>query len=492
MNRLSARAILLMAAVLLWTPFVGRALFVDDHAHFQEALDLKTHWASPYNTDGRLGWPRGGPPSEANPPLYFYLIAFLTLLVGESTWAVHLGLWPLHAAGLLAFYALAKRWTKHPLWAALAWLATPHHWLTVNSLLLDALIAPLGLIGLAFWIRGWEEDRAGFLTAGALVLGLAPCVKYTGVLFIGVAVLWTWMWGEARTRRIPFFLLTGAPLAVWALWSRHLYGAVHMTAVAGGVMAAPSLAAIGTILLFVLGTTPVLWAAAPAVWGRRWNRIDVFLGLWAVAAVAGLWTARGWICGRFLVVAGPALVLVAARLLEEKAFFARAAVRQGLLAALTGVGGLLAVADMAQAGADRDAAARLNSWATANLAAGEKAYFPEATLSGLEFYLDDRWATLRPGEQAPLGSVVVVPLRGLPAAFRPGFTAPVEIQRWDARGMVPVRVQDPPTGAGYYGSIWGHKPWAWGRQPLETYVLLKDGVPPPATAGTAPKGPSKK
>ena len=476
-----------LACVALWLPFVGRSLFIDDHAHFREAVERGLRPGTPYAQEG-LGWKKGQSPGEANPPLYFYVVGAATRLVGVDTWKIHILLLPLHLFGLGAFFVLARRWTRHPLWASLLWLTTPHFWVTTNSLLLDAWLAPLFLVGLALWIDGWETNSKSRLAVGALFLGLTPLVKYTGFLAWAVAGVWTM--GERKqpfTRRWLFILIPVGMMGAWLIWSGTIYGRSHLTATAATSVAPFDSGRLWTLLVFFFLSTPtaILGAAAFRPASPR-DRIDGLLLLWIAVGLAGLLWARGWVCARYFVIVGPAAVLLSVRAMERVHWAGSKIFRAATLGLLATGGAAVAAADFFQARVDFLAARDLEA-ARKILEPNSVGRYPGALLSGLSYYLpDDRWKPINPGETPAPGEVAALPGRQLPKAFRPNVEGLRPAASFIYRSPIPIRLQDGPTGAGWYGSIWGKHPLSFSMDPVEVYFLLT-----PPTADTVPTDPLK-
>jgi len=505
MGPVGKRLFLLLACLAAWMPFVGRPLFIDDHAHFREAVLRGLDPARPYDERG-LGWRPGETPGEANPPIYFYLVGGITRVLGPHPGRIHLALISLHLLGMLAFFSLARRYTRHPLWASLLWLTTPHYWLTANSLLLDSLLAPFFLIGLWGWISGWENRSSVHLAVGALFLGLTPLVKYTGYLAWAVVGLWAVLNGHRRDRRWLWSLIPLALSAAWLTWSGRVYGGSHLAATASASVVPFDFSRLRDLLVFFLVSTPValiglisgsaaLGAASPANGlaavrpGRAWDRTDALLFAWVAAGLAGLLFARGWVCARYFVVVGPAAILLSVRLSENARWAESRAFRSAALGVLAASGAVLAAADYFQARVDRNAARDLEA-ARERLSTDVHGCYPAALLSGLSAYLPpDRWRPLEPGEKPSRGEAAAIPLRQLPRAFWPDVGDMRPAALFSYRSPLPVRLQDGPTGAGWYGSVWGHHPLSLTTAPLETYLFL---VPSPATGDSAPRDPTKK
>jgi len=532
-SRLKNEHIIVIAGLLLLLPFVNRAVFVDDHAHYKQALAMADQPTEFYKSDRDFpGWKKGQSPTEANPVVYYYVTGAIIKILGPETWKAHLGFIPFHLAALLCFYYVARRLTKYAVWAALLWLVSPHFWITANSLLIDALLAPMMMLGIATWIKGWEEDHKGWLVLGGIFLGLAPLVKYTGLLSWAVVVLW----GTLKSRnkkplQWSFLLIPIVMMAGWLAWTAHAYGESHFGAVAKTSLLIPTPAHLFTLAAFVSGTTfPIfiplfvpafyktkgrptlvvlitvgavlagialspnpgvgvqlgLWAGAFFVWllfitpnSHRITDNKKLLLAWMGLGVLGLSVAIGWICARYLVIAGPPLILLTLKGLEAEAgqLIKRKDFRAWTFLAVATPSLLLAMADHSQAGTDKQAANELNQLVRTTKHAA-KAYYPRTLLSGLSFYLDPGlWTPVSMGESINRGDIVVLPYRTLSPHFFPSIKNPRVVRQFQYHGWVPMRTLDLKSHAGFYGSIWGLLPFSFSQGPLEIYTVVMETGP---------------
>jgi len=486
MKSLSPALMITLACLGAFVPFIHKPLFVDDHAIFEQARDLVHQPAIPYRMEeGKLGWQKGQDVGEDNPPLFFYGLAATIKLFGDEPWTSRAATLPIQILGMLAFYALAKRYVRHPLWATLLLLATPHVWVTSNSLLVDSILGPVLWMALFAWIRAWESSRFTWgLTAGIL-LGLAPLVKYTGLIVWAVAGVWVliehqrwkssrWLWSV-----IPLFLFGG-----WLWYTRGLYGADHFSAVAGSRMTPFRFENLLTVLSFTTITTPAVWMLLLGVVAyvfRRplkaagiWDRQNSFLCAWIGLGVAGLSIALGWTCARFLVILSAPLILFSVRAVEalHPSWIRMRTIRGAILGAFAAIGLLVMHADWARAKVEQDAAVWANDWVQRNNWTGP-AYYPGATRGGLSAYLDStRWKKSEPQQEIEAGALLLIPQRGLTPYFLPAPTNVRLLEDRSYRSWNPVRLVDSPARVGWYGSIWGHRPLAFSNQAIEIYQLL--------------------
>ncbi|OVE77407.1 hypothetical protein BVX98_02565 [bacterium F11] len=510
-------------------PFIGKPLFVDDHPVYQEALDLPNHPAKPYITiETRPGWDKGTIPNEYNPPFYFYYMGYLAKLVGNEIWKAHLFILPFTLLGLWAFYWISRSYLKHPLLATAFLLISPHFWITGTSLLVDALLAPMMLMGIACWIEAWKrQDRSLFLLAGVL-LGLAPLVKYTGLLSWAVVVLWSL--GQKPRKQWTSFLFLLIPflmMASWLTWTRLLYQESHFSAVAHQSLHWPTVqhlvfsfayASASTfvvcLLLLFLKRLPNLerwplvliiylggwfaglslnlrptegiqmgfWVSSFCLWlmlvtpqSRKEVTAKGWLWGWVLLGLLGLSLARDLYCGRYFVIIGPPMIILTLQLLEEKfsPIFQSRQLRYLLFTGIFIPSLLLTMGDYGQAKLVRRAANDLNLWLKKENITG-KAYYTAATLESLGFYLDSNWNPMGPQESMNPGDVVVLPLATLPSRFFPKLRNPVLVGKFLYQMKNPFRTISRFAHAGFYGSIWEPLPFSVTQKPAGVYTVIQE------------------
>src|SRR5690349_10621484 len=96
-----SKRIFFLFSLLCFVPFINRPVFVDDHAHFQQAIERGRNLTKIYSGGvNELGWEKGRAPSEANGPGYFYLMGIFTRLFGSAEWTAHLLIFSISILGL--------------------------------------------------------------------------------------------------------------------------------------------------------------------------------------------------------------------------------------------------------------------------------------------------------------------------------------------------------------------------------------------------------
>jgi hypothetical protein len=277
----SALVLVLAVSVLIRLPFLNQAIGGDDAYYLAQAEHAQIDPLYPsHGTYVFLGDRvdmRGFP----HPPFNAWFLALLLAMIGD----IHEV--PFHAAYILfsviaalAMWSLAKRFSPHPLWATLLFLAVPAFVINGNSLESD-------LPFLAFWMAAVACFIAGKWTPAAIAMVLAALSAFQAVFLTPILMVYCWLY---RRRDRTAWLLTFVPPATiltWQLFERWSSGALPV-AVAAGYMSSYGLqtlpnklrsAAALTVHACFMVFPALLPGAALLAWKRR-DRDTAFLAAW--------------------------------------------------------------------------------------------------------------------------------------------------------------------------------------------------------------------
>ncbi len=285
---LTRLALVLAVVLLIRLPFLNQAIQGDDVYYLAGAEHAQIDPLHP--NDVRyifLGDPvdlRGHP----HPPFNAWFLGLLLAAVGDIREV------PFHAAYVLfsaiaavATWSLAKRFSPHPLWAPLLFLAVPAFVINGNSLESD-------LPFLAFWMAAVACFVAGrwIPSAGAMVL--AAFSAYQAVFLTPILCVYVWLY--RRKDRTAWMLTLVPPAAIlgWQLFERFSSGALPAT-VLSGYMSSYGLQALANKLRSAAALTvhacflvfPALLPGAVAVTWKRRDRETVFLAAWIALFFGG-------------------------------------------------------------------------------------------------------------------------------------------------------------------------------------------------------------
>lgn len=526
--------LLTLATALVLVPFAGKPFNVDDPLFIWVAQHIHSHPLDPYGFN--VNWYGFDQPVwdiTKNPPLACYYLALVGSIFGWSEIALHGAMVLPAIAAVLGSYRLAARFCKRPLPAAALALFTPVFLVSGTTVMCDVLMLACWVWSLVFWLEATAHKKAGYFAAAAVLMALAALTKYFGACVIPLAASWSIARKRPAKEWLGWLAIPVAALIAYQLATRALYG--HgLLADAGKYAAAvhqPSIVlnikSVLTALVFTGGCLAAVTFFAPLLWPTR----QLVIGAVVSVAVAGalfavisrtlpssptaaeivqvlFWAAGGvslialtitdvyrrrdadslllacWVLGTFIftaffnwIVNGrsllpmgiPAAILVARRLEQRASTGAKlSATAAGIPIALGAALALwVAAGDYSFALAPQVAARAVRS---AYGSDSHRLWFQGHW--GFQYYmqqdgaapLDLQHLQLTEGDHIamPSDNSNVYPLKE-PVAELETFAVPVT-------GLLSTMNKE--TGAGFYASLWGPLPFAFGSVPPQTVTIF--------------------
>ncbi len=532
----ATRLILVAATIICLLPFIGKPFNIDDPLFVWTAKQIVHQPLDPYGfsvvwytTEMPMFH------VTKNPPLASYYAAMIGPWTNWSEVALHLGFLIPALVVVLGTYELARKLTKRPLLAAGLTLAAPGFLVSSTSVMSDIPMLALWLVCVLAWRKGLSSGRARYLVLSALLIGVCALTKYFGACLIPLLFAYSIFKQRRLGYWSLSLLITVIILICYQLWGLHQYdegllsSAVEYAQVVRAEIAPSTLGGLLTGLSFtggcmlpVLLMVPFLFRrlaiamgfllAVPGAilieWnilgkysdapGKIWVCVTLVLliagGIFTVALAARLdfWRRRdadslllnAWAMGTFVFAAilnwtvnarsvlpliPAAAILVARRMdtLESNRKGAPWIIALPVAASLT-VSLWLASADSAMAYSAREAARLIHLRAETR---SSKVFFSGHW--GFQYYMENLGAqpldftkrNVTPDDMLVFpennSNPVLLPKEGIT------LDSPIEIDvnRW----IYPL---NPHMGAGFYSSIFGPLPFAFGRVPPEKYTLF--------------------
>jgi len=469
-------AIVLAIVLLIRLPFLNQAIQGDDVYYLAAAEHAQIEPLDPnhvqYISSGDRIDLRGFP----HPPFNAWFLALLLAAIGD----VHEV--PFHAAYILfstisalAMWSLAKRFSPHPLWATLLFLAVPAFVINGNSLESD-------LPFLAFWMAGVACFVAGKWTGAAIALALAALSSYQAVFLTPILAVYAWLYRRKDRGAWLVTLAAPAALAILQLLERWHSGALP-AAVSAGYMSSYGLQALANKLRSAAALAvhacfmvfpALLPGAALAVWRKR-DRETAFLVAWIAlwfGSAALLFFAGS---ARYLLPMAAPVALLVSRLRVRWLAIGFAAQMSLSLA--------LATVNFQHWGGYRRFAHQIQA-----TAAGHRVYINGEW--GLRYYMEaDGGVPLERGQVLRAGDIVVSSQLAYPIAF----TAPTaSIAEQAIRATLPLQLIGLQARSGYSTATKGLLPFDISTAPIDIVraVVVLDRHPSlsylPMNAAEAP------
>ena len=299
------RQFLIVALVVLALrlPFLNQAFQGDDVLYLTEAAHAQIDPLHPKHTTyvfmGREIDMRG----QSHPPLNAW---FLALLIAASHGPSEI---PFHAAYILfsliaAFSALAlgRRFSPHPLLAALLFSATPAFVINGTSLEADLPFAALWLLSTALFVFAVDRKSTGLLIASSCAMVLTALTAYQSILLVPILFLYGRKWRAAQMAALTPI----AALAGWQIFERLSTGALPAGILANYMSTYGLQALAQKIKSAVALTGHMAWLVFPSLWIPSLYAIPVAIAaafydwnplFWASVAIGAgilIWCARHW------------------------------------------------------------------------------------------------------------------------------------------------------------------------------------------------------
>jgi hypothetical protein len=426
--------VVIAAVLLLRLPFLHQAIQGDDVYYLEEAEHAQIEPLHPQHFQnvflGNLVDMRG----HSHPPMNAWILGGLLAALGDIREVpFHVAYIVFSLVAALAMWSLAGRFSPHPLWATLLFLATPAFVVNGNSLETD-------LPFLAFWMASVALFVAGRYGLAAVALILASLTSFQAVFL--TPILWLWCWLFRRKSRAGWAVAVTPviTIAAWQVFERATTGSLPASVLTGyfqqygfQALAAKARSALGLSIHACWLMFPLLLPPAAVIaWrARKYGKV-IFLAGWIAIFLAGAFVVFFAGSARYLLpIAAPLALLVSGL---RPAWLAA-----GLAIQMT-LGLLLATVNYQHWDACRRFAASLpmdhRTWINGDL--------------GLRFYLESEGGLpLRRDQSVRPGDVVVTSELTYPLPFTTGGGALAPVAAMEIRPAIPLRLIGLESHSGY-------------------------------------------
>lgn len=438
-------AILTAAVVLLRLPFIDQAIGGDDVYYLAAAYHGLTDPLHPNHTtyvfEGRevtfQGYPH--PPGNAA-----FLAILLAILKDVREPAFHLAYIGFSLLAVYGMYALARRFSKAPLWATLLFIAVPAFLVNGNTLESDVPLLACWTAGAAAFVYGTDRGSNRLLGLSAVFLAVAGMIAMQSFLFTPILLAYAWRSGTRPAARlfttacVPVFVLVG-----WQVFERASSGQVPAMVSAGYIAADGfSRAAVkfrNAAALTIHAAFMVFPALLPfiirEVWRKRTEADTRFLAVWAALFLVVAWVIFYAGSARYLLpIAVPLAILASSAPLRCV---------QGAVAVHMALSLGLATVNYQHWNGYRTFASSLRNTVK------EKRVWVDGEW-GLRHYLEAQGALPMYRDQwIPDGDVVVQSELAFPAAIPHGGRELVQVAEAEIRPRIPLRLIGLESRSGY-------------------------------------------
>ena len=281
-------ALALAVVLLIRLPFLNQAIQGDDVYYLAAAEHAQIDPLDPNHVQYVFLGDRVDLRGFPHPPFNAWFLALLLAVTGDIREV------PFHAAYILfsvvaalAMWSLAKRFSPHPLWATLLFVAVPAFVVNGNSLESD-------LPFLTFWMASVACFVAGKWIPAAIVMALAALSAFQAVFLTPILAVYVWLYRRKDRTAWLLTLVPPAAILAWELFERLSSGALP-AAVAAGYMSSYGLQALANKLRNAAALTvhacflvfPALLPGAILLAWKRRGRETAFLAAWIALFFGG-------------------------------------------------------------------------------------------------------------------------------------------------------------------------------------------------------------
>lgn len=448
--------ILITAIILIRLPFLKQAVTGDDNYYLAAAEHAQIDPFHPNHTTyvftGKDVDFRGYP----HPPLNAWALAALLATFGDVREI------PFHAAYLAfsilavsAMWMLSKRFSPHPFWSTLLFIAVPAFVINGNSFESDVPLVAFLMAGMATYVTAVDKRSPFWLAISFGALGLASLVAIQAVFIIPILIFYGRDWK-------PSWFAAFAPAIVLSAWQVFEYFSIGQFPILWTTSYALEygLERFKSKLTNVAGLTvhfffivfPLLIPAA-AIYKLRRDKDTIFLLTWIAIfflGAAALFTDGS---ARYLLPIAAPVALLVSRLPVRSLQLAAAA---QLVLSLG-----LAAANYQQWSGYRDFARSIQketksrrTWANAEW--------------GLRWYLEaDGARPIHLQQPIPAGDMVVTSELAYPVPFHRGGSAPAPIATREITSPIPLRLISLDSHSGYSTATKGLFPFGISTGPID-------------------------
>ena len=202
----------LAVVLLLRAAFLNQAIQGDDVYYLAFAEHAQIDPVHPINFryvfQGELVDMEG----HSHPPLNAWILGALLALVGDIREVpFHAGYIVFSLIAVASMWSLARRFSPHPLWATLLFIATPAFVINGSSLESDIPF-------LAFWMAGVALFVAGRYAVAAIALALASMAAYQAIFLTPILAVYVWLFARRSKAAWAMVLIPPVVIAGWQLF----------------------------------------------------------------------------------------------------------------------------------------------------------------------------------------------------------------------------------------------------------------------------------
>lgn len=218
-------ALLGVVAIVVLAPFVQKPFHIDDPAYLWTAQQIVEEPLDFYGFDLYMKGMRVPMHVEMqNPPMIGYYLAAVSILTGWGEVPMHLASFAFVLAAVFGTYFLAQRFCANAWAAALAMLSAPGFFVSATTVMCDVPMIAFYVWAAYCWLVGYDRARHRLLFAAGVLIALAALTKYFGMTMIPLLFVYSVVRSGGLRARQLYLLVPFVALTAYELWTRDYYG----------------------------------------------------------------------------------------------------------------------------------------------------------------------------------------------------------------------------------------------------------------------------
>ena len=213
---------------------IDKAFHIDDTFHLEASEYIKLNPEKPMS--GFINWDDDPKPiySANQPPLFFYLIAFLSSIFGPNEIPLHLFLSIFTFLGLYYFYQLAQILSVQNVRTLLVLFAFCPAFIINQNLMLDIPVLAIIMGSAYFLLKANYSNKMIYYSLTALVLTVGLLIKYS-ILPLFVVLILVILIRHEYKKLIVLFIPVLA-IILLSFWNYIEFGSIHILNRSAGII----------------------------------------------------------------------------------------------------------------------------------------------------------------------------------------------------------------------------------------------------------------
>jgi len=219
------KSTLVLMVLAALTPFLSKPFNIDDPLFIWAAHQIQIHPGNPYGFNVEWGWTQFPMwKVTENPPFTCYFIALTAAILGWGEVALHSFFLLPAVLVILGTHRLARHFCRQPLLAAIVTLFTPVFLVSSTTVMCDVPMLAFWIWAIVLWVEGLAQDGLRKLALAGLLIALAEMTKYYAACLVPLLAAYSLANRRPLSRWAQFLLIPLTVLCAYQYVTQAAYG----------------------------------------------------------------------------------------------------------------------------------------------------------------------------------------------------------------------------------------------------------------------------